>query len=757
MSTTGGNKPPAGLKGFGIGDVPTSPEDALKKGVGAIPKVGKKAAEVIDVAFKVHDALDKLGSLASKLWDKFHSSGKGQLAVEIASGDHLDVRQFSVHERMSSVYRVKVIALCKNADIDMDDVLGRPAKLAALSTSGARVWSGICNHFRLVASETDGASTYEITIVPRAWLLSQRRNYRMFQQKSELDIVRALLAEWDVERTEEGGKDKGVVGTYKEREYKVQYAETDLAFASRLLEDVGISFYFPPEEQGEKMSLADEPHENPPRAPLPFLDNPMEARREHVTLVRLGQRVRPGRYTIRDHDFRLNPGHPLLATATDPLAVEPELPLERFHYIPGAFLFRTDKGDDSPVADNRGKSRSDEQAAVDLATKRLAAKRNTARLLSFRTNAHDVAPGTVVQITNHPKSEVGGSGWLVIEASFAGTNDGDWFHDCVAVSTALPYRPPVRTPKPQVGGVESATVVGPPSEAIHCDEFGRVQVHFHWEREPKKDWPVEGQEQSDSTTKKKQEVDPTSSCWIPVCQPWAGVSFGMINLPRVGQEVLVDFVGGDPDKPVIVGRLFTQLQPVPYKLPANKTQSGWRSKSVGKNSKDGYNEIMFEDKGGVELVRVHAQKDLSETVLNNATHSVGVNRSSSIGVDDSTSVGTHYMLSIAKNKTAIDITDQHISVSTATASVTLAEGNISLDGAGDIVVKAGGTISIDAPKVYINCKEDQVQELSAEGDDTKDKLLSVAEAAGTIAMAIPGGQLVGALLLGSAILGRAFL
>src|SRR6185503_1113157 len=151
---------------------------------------------------------------------------------------------------------------------------------------------------------------------------------------------------------------------------------------------------------------------------------------------------------------------------------------------------------------------------------------------------------------------------------------------CRAVSADVPYRPELCTPKPVVHGVESATVVGPAGEEIYTDEVGRVRVHCHWDRE--------------------SGMDEKSSCWVHVSQPWGGAGFGGTNLPRIGQEVIVDFLGGDPDRPIITGRVYTNLQKTPYKLPENKTQSGWKSSSSP--STGGYNELRFEDKKGQEHV-----------------------------------------------------------------------------------------------------------------------------------------------------------
>jgi len=176
----------------------------------------------------------------------------------------------------------------------------------------------------------------------------------------------------------------------------------------------------------------------------------------------------------------------------------------------------------------------------------------------------------------------------------------------------MPYRPPLVTPKPCVAGTITATVVGPHGEEIHTDEFGRVRVHFPWDRESK--------------------MDENSSCWVEVAQGWAGAGFGMVHLPRVGQEVLVEFLSGDPDRPVIVGRVFTALQKTPYPLPANKTKSGIRtSSSPGGN---GYNELMFEDKAGEERIEMHAQRDMKTTAERDVTLDVGRDRKVIVERDD---------------------------------------------------------------------------------------------------------------------------
>lgn len=537
------------------------------------------------------------------------------LSVTVASGDSLDVRQFTVHERLSSLFRVSLVVLSENHDIDFEAVVGQPARFiiqgSYLDGAAPRFWSGICSELYQLAAEEDGLSTYHLDIVPTLWLATQRRNYRMFQQKSELKIALKLLSEWGIEPV------KRLSATYKKRKYRVQYGESDFAFLCRMLEDAGISFYFHQEDGETQMVLTDAPQVSAARAPISYKEDVSTVRGEYVTSVRIGRKVRPGRYVMRDHDYRKDPKYKLSAGAS--VKTEGiEQKLERYHYTPGAFLFGTEQGDATPGADDKGKTRTDEAEAALLAQRRLDAKRGDATTCSFETNASDLAPGVVASFTGHPRSDLGDKKrWLIIESTRSGSNDGEWSQSCEARSAAVAYRPPLVTPKPRTMGVESATVVGPPGEEIHTDEFGRVRVHFHWDRE--------------------SAMDDSSSCWIHVSQPWGGSGYGGTNLPRVGQEVLVDFLGGDPDRPIIVGRVFTNLQKTPYKLPDSKTQSGWKSNSTGGTG--GYNEIMFEDSGGKELFRMQAERDMNKLVKHDEQSTVGRDRTRLVKRNESVTVG----------------------------------------------------------------------------------------------------------------------
>jgi type VI secretion system secreted protein VgrG len=538
----------------------------------------------------------------------------GNLSASVASGDVLDVRDFHVYASLSSLFDVTLTVLSDNHDIDFEAVIGQAASFTlhgrVAGGTQARTWSGLAVEFDQVRVAPSGLSTYRLRIAPLLWLTTQRRNHRVFQLKSELEIVEQLLGEWGIPH------DKKIGGSYKTRKYRAQYGETDYVFISRMLEDAGITFYF--EDGGGQLVLSDAPQRNDVRGPpIAFRDEPTVAStREHVTSVRVGRRVRPGKYTLRDVDYRRPASYPLMASAAGAAGVEQRL--ERFHYTPGAFLFEGGQGGDTPHADDRGKHRTDEDEGKKLAQKRLAASRGDALTAAFSTNVIDLSPGVVMTVLDHPSSALGdGAKQLVTESRLEGERDAEFHHHVEVRSAASPYHPELRTPKPKVQGVETAVVVGPAGEEIHTDEFGRVRVQFHWDREG--------------------GMNEKSSCWIPVSHPWGGAGYGGSNLPRIGQEVLVDFLGGDPDRPMITGRVYTNLQKTPYKLPANKTQSGWKSNSSPTTG--GYNEIMFEDAAGKELVRMQAEKDLNKLVKHDEQVAIGNDRTKQVGHDDTHVVG----------------------------------------------------------------------------------------------------------------------
>ncbi len=519
----------------------------------------------------------------------------------------LSVREFDVRQTMSDLFEIRIVARSPSADLDFEELIGQRTMFslrtpAQNALTPVRTWTGVCSRCEQVRAEVNGLSTYELTLVPHLWLLTKRRNHRLFQHVSVVEIAHAMLSEWDVPHRLNVDR-----GAHPPLELRAQYGESDYDFLCRLLEDAGISFSFvEAPDVGTLLVLSDEPHGADPRlAPLPFVDEPSDAEVagvEHVTGVSVRREIRPARVVIRDFDFR-KPRYELLAQASAEAGLEERL--EQFVYAPGAFKTEGHQSSDTPTADDLGVARADELAGVGLARRMLEGERSRRRQIGFTTNAYDVAPGVTLHITGHPRGELVGK-TLVTELRLRGeiAKPEEWSAVGRAVFAETPYRPERRTQKPRILGVQSAIVVGPEDETVYTDEFGRVRVQFHWDREG--------------------QFDPKSSCWMRVSQGWAGPGYGLFNLPRVGHEVLVGFVDGDPDQPIIVGRVFNGAQQVPYPLPGSKMMSGWKTDS---NS----NIILFDDTPGDEMFYTQAEKDKLGIVKRHEAYITGGRRIKYVG------------------------------------------------------------------------------------------------------------------------------
>jgi type VI secretion system secreted protein VgrG len=555
------------------------------------------------------------------------------LELSFAGGESsLSVRRFTAHETVSAPFVLSVWACSTSPDIDLEAIVGKGAGLKIISglaqaLQSTRVWTGVCSHIEQIQAEPTGLSTYYLRIVPELWLLNQRRGNRIYQHLSIPDIVGKLLAEWNI--TPEYRIDRG---RYPKLEYKVQYAESDFAFVSRLLDEAGIAYVFEEDGGASTLVLADALQEGDLRGggPIPAVDNPNQAAEaEFVTHVRLSHEVRPGAHTVRDYDFR-RPGFALFGEA--PKAAPPEDKYEQYEYRPGAFLIEGGSGGGTPVADDKSVARRDQPFGNKRAERLLGGDRLGKRAVGFDGNVIDLYPGRIINVGQHPHPELGdGVRLLVVESTIEASPSGEWTVSSLALFADTPYLPQGRTPKPEVTGVQSATVVGPGGEEIYVDEFGRVRVQFPWDREG--------------------AMDDNSSCWMRVSQGWAGTGYGMLNLPRIGQEVLVGFVNGDPDQPIVVGRVFNAVQQVPYRLPQNKTRSTWKSDSS--MGSDGFNEIMFEDLKGNELVWMQAQKNLRKLVKNDETMTIGRDRQKLVGRNELETTGANRVEITGANRTEI--------------------------------------------------------------------------------------------------------
>lgn len=538
------------------------------------------------------------------------------LELSLESGERsLSVRRFMVNEAVSSPFNIALWVLTPNPSLDLASIVNKSATFRMVSgyrhalNLGARSWSGVVTYAESVMSEPTGLSTYMFRIAPRLWLLSQRRGYRVFQHLSIPDVVEKLLGEWNIK-----AQWKIERGKYPKLEYKIQYGEDDLQFISRLLEEAGIVYTFQAGEGKSELLMHDrlEGGEARESGPIHYVDEPSQAaEKEFVTDVVMDRTVRPGALAVRDYDFR-NPPFELFGHG--PKASGGEENYEQYHYHPGGTLVESGKAGNTPAADDKGFARYDQKHATDRARVALEGDRTGIRNLSFETNALDLSPGGIFSIGDHPHSEItSGRRLLLTEITMQGTSETEWKGVAKAVMADAPYRTPMRTPKPVVNAVQSAHVVGPAGQEIHVDEFGRVRVQFPWDRE--------GKHNDDS------------SCWVRVSHNWGGAGFGMIATPRIGQEVLIAFLGGDPDQPVLIGRVYNAKQTVPYKLPDHKTRSTFKSdSSLGGG---GFNEIMYEDLAAKELVWMQAEKDRKRLVKHNEFITIGHDRQKLVKNDES--------------------------------------------------------------------------------------------------------------------------
>jgi len=406
------------------------------------------------------------------------------LDLSLASGE-LSVRRFSVKEAVSSLFTVSIWGRSSDPAMNLGAILDKPATFRSapgyvhVAGLGQRTWKGIVSfaeqvHALQPQAGQNGLSTYHVQIVPELFRLTQRRNNRIYQQKSIPDIIDALLGEWGIEKVWKIERSK-----YPKLEYKVQYAESDYSFLSRLIEEAGIAYTYP-EDQGGTLTFGDALHTGAMRAGgnIRYVDRPSQAsEQEYVTAVRFSREVRPGKYAIRDYEFR-NPDFALFGYS------EGKHGIEHFHFDQAAFLVESGKGGGTPVADDRGVARHDAKYGTELAERSLYGERVGIKAVAFEANTFDLAPGSVFSMAAHPHPELSTSRkLLVLESTFEGTAEGEWTLLGEAVLTEEPYRPPRLTRKPIVHGLQCATVVGPKGQEIHTDEFGRVRVQLPWDRE----------------------------------------------------------------------------------------------------------------------------------------------------------------------------------------------------------------------------------------------------------------------------------
>jgi type VI secretion system secreted protein VgrG len=592
----------------------------------------------------------------------------------------LKFRSMVADEEVSRLFEFQVVAISPDVAISADDVLGTSAAVSVeVAAEGVKRWF----HGVVAAFGVEGADgrdiSYRLTLRPWLWLLTRRANVRIFQEMTAPDIIKEIFGEYTSTFVDE------LSATYGTRTYCVQYRETDFNFVCRLMEEEGIFFFFRHAEDKHELVLADASSSHQPLegfATIPFDDD----RRQIVGAAvisewRMRHEIQTGKVTLRDYDF-INPATDLTSTTAASSRSHAENAREVYDY-PGLYAVKAD---------------GDARAVVRLAESESAFSR-----FSGSGNTPGLSAGAKFSFVQHPRADQNVD-YVVLStriqmnlAGYESGSGGETQFSCsfTAQPYAEPYRPARITRKPAVAGPQTAVVVGEGEEGdIYTDEHARVKVQFHWDRI--------GEKNADS------------SCWVRVASPWAGNGWGMISLPRLGQEVVVDFLEGDPDQPLITGRVYNGAQLPPYELPANATVSTVKSRSKLGEAAD-FNEIRFEDKAGEEYVLMHAQKDRFEFVEGTLKSHIGIGDGEG---DEHRTVKRHrkekiegeYHLTVVKevrqkieDKLSVEVvgsmlfkTDDIWSLKAASDITAESGAAISMKSTGDLHLKIGANIGAEA-------------------------------------------------------------
>ncbi len=568
---------------------------------------------------------------------------------------------FEGREALSQLFSFQVDLAAQSADVDIEGVLGKNCLLEIDGPSGSRFVHGmVCRFERTGQGRRD--TYYSAEVVPVHWLLGKRFHSRIFQEHNCAGMTpQAIIEKVFTDAGMPAGSYRfAISGSYAAREYVVQYRESDLDFISRVMEEEGIFYFFEHTAEGHKMVLADSgvAHVASPLDPECLYREPTGLLGERVSIYALRETadIQSGAFRLKDFDF-IKPGTDIGVNKT------------------------SDSNTSLEVSDYPGRY-TDAREGGRLADVRLQEQQAGKRVLQMSGNVRGLLPGYKFTLQEHPVEALNME-FLVVQVLQRGTQpqgaeDGDgsggtprYESDLRVIPATVAFRPPRVTPRPQILGSQTAMVTGPSGEEIYTDQYGRVKVKFHWD--------LEGAH------------DENSSRWIRVSQGMAGGQYGMLFLPRVGQEVVVDHLNGDPDRPIITGRVFNNDQMPPYTLPDEKTKS--TIKTHTSQGGGGTNEICFEDKAGEEQVLIYAQKDLHIRALNDMVQNVQN--------DQHLTVDQHRFALIKQNDHCEVTLDRNEKIG----------GKYSSEVTGDQGNKVGGNASMDVTgKLYLKSAQEVVIE-----------------------------------------------
>jgi type VI secretion system secreted protein VgrG len=582
--------------------------------------------------------------------------------------DLLLLTAFKGREELSRLFRYELTFLSEKDDITAKDIAGQAVRWCVQPEGGPpRYFHGLVSQFVGLGVDVRNRRYYRAEVVPALWFLTRTANCRIFQKKTVPEIIDAVFADQGI-----ADYTMHMKGTHPKREYCVQYRETAFDFLSRLMEEEGIFYFFFNSEDKQNLIVADQNSF--------FVDCKEQTVKYGGFSGRLATAVveawehrfsyPSGKWSLTDYNFE-TPEANLLSSAGTVVKLKGITRYERFDY-PGGFRQTSESKSISKLR------MEEEETPYDLV-------QGTSGCRSFM-------PGGKFELTMHPAAAENQEYVLTaveheaVEGSYDGNGQETFYrNEFTCIPSAVPFRPARVTPRPVVGGPQTAVVVGPKGEEIYTDKYGRVKVQFFWDREGKK--------------------DENSSCWIRVAENLAGKNWGMIFNPRIGQEVVVDFLEGDPDRPLITGRVYNASQMPPYELPAKQTQSGIKTRSSKNGRSEDFNELRFEDEKDKEDVYFHAQKDFHRVVEHDDDLKVGHDQTVEVKHDQSVEVKNDATLKVEGGRKVTVTKDQAVTISQGKYAIDVSQGDYGLDvKMGQVTVKAmnGIELKVGQNSVVIN-------------------------------------------------------
>ncbi|MCP8635952.1 type VI secretion system tip protein VgrG [Pseudomonas mosselii] len=584
--------------------------------------------------------------------------------------DKLILAEMGGSEELGRLFDYELQLTSDDPAIDLNQLLGKPMSLSVQQSVGSsRHFHGIVARCSQSVDQGQFAA-YRVTLRPWLWLLTRTSDCRIFQHLSAPQIIKQVFRDLGFSDFEDL-----LSRNYREREYCVQYRETSFDFVSRLMEEEGIYYFFRHEQERHVLVLADAygAHQKAPGyETVPYYPPDGQHReRDHINDWHLAQEVQPGSLELNDYDFQ-----------------RPSARIDVRSAMP-----RPHQASDYPLYDYPG-AYEQTQDGEHYARTRLESLQSLHERVELRGNARGLGSGHLFSLSNFSRQDQNRE-YLIVAARYyvhqerlesgGGSGAAQFESNLSCIDAQQSYRPVGSTLRPIVKGPQTAVVVGPSGEEIWTDQYGRVKVHFHWDRH--------------------DQSNENSSCWIRVSQATAGKNWGSIQVPRIGQEVIVSFLEGDPDRPIITGRVYNAEQTVPYDLPGGATQSGMKSRSSKGGSPANFNEIRMEDKKGAEQLYVHAERNMDTVVEQSETLSVGINRNQTVGMLETITIGQDRIRAVRRDDMLLVGASKTDSVSTSYL-IEVGENLRLVCGKSVIELNASGQINISCEQFSFHANAD---------------------------------------------------